>query len=155
MKPRMQNVTSISYLKYMIASPINIWWALVTGIIVPLIGWYVLPSETIALSKIWFVGIIVALMLLLLVTVAVLFGSWSIYLNEHENIKVSNIVKDSGEHIFLLEGIKNVELGSIFEIYRIRESLESPMGLIEVKHKKEYVFSSHQSASINPFRGVS
>ncbi len=123
------------YLSSMLTTPISGWWALITGAI-SLIAWVVTPSDTITVSKVLFLIIIVVVSFILFVGSSVAYKGWILY-SERNNVYVTQTVEYENERVFLLRGMQNVQLGSVLEVYRKKEALEVPIGLIEVTHEKE------------------
>jgi hypothetical protein len=59
-----------------------------------------------------------------------------IFYNSFEKIFVSQIVRIENEQIFLLDSPRECKVGTLLEIFRIMESIEVPIGLLEVTHVK-------------------
>jgi hypothetical protein len=119
----------------MLITPISGWWALITGAI-SLIAWVITPSDTISVSKVLFLIIIVIVSFIVWVGFSVALNGWKLY-SERNNVYITQTVEYENERVFLLKGMQNVRPGSVLEVYRKIEALEVAIGLIEVFHEKE------------------
>jgi hypothetical protein len=118
----------------MLRSSIATWWGVATGLI-GIIS-FTLLSEVVNVNRLWITAIILSISFFIFIAVSILIRSWSLYLNSN-TATIKQIVKAENEHIFLLEGIENIKIGILLEVYRIREYVEVPIGLIEVSHQRE------------------
>jgi len=118
----------------MLRSSVASWWGVATGL-VGIIS-FTLLSEEVSINRLWLTGIILAISFFIFIAVSVLIRSWSLYFNSNTAI-IKQIVRADNEHIFLLEGLENSKIGILLEVYRVRESVEVPIGLIEVSHQRE------------------
>jgi hypothetical protein len=124
----------ISYLEFMLKSPIATWWAVATGLI-GVISFLVL-SSTAQISRIWLTVIIFGSSLCLFTGVSALLKAWPLW-RKSSAAAVRQIVRAEKEHVFLLEGLSDSRIGLMLEIYRTRESVEVPIGLIEITHQRD------------------
>jgi len=124
----------LTYLIYMLRSSIASWWAVATGLIG--IVSFTFLSEQVILNRVWVTAFILSISFFIFIAVSVLIRAWSLYLNS-TTATIKQIVKADNEHVFLLEGIENIKMGILLEVYRLRESVEVPIGLIEVSHQRE------------------
>lgn len=146
--PSSSERTLISYLSYMLKSPIITWWGAATALI-EIIG-FVLINDSVTLNKLWLLIIIFAVSFSLFVGFSVLFRGWSLYREMHRNIRVSNIVRIENEQVFVLDGCEGFSTGSVFEVYRVSESVEVPIGFIELVHQREDRLMQAKSVWIMP-----
>lgn len=124
----------LSYLTFMLRSSVASWWGIATGLIG--IVSFTLLSKEVSINRLWLTAIILAISFFIFITVSILIRSWSLYFNSN-TATIKQIVRADHELIFLLEGLGNSKTGSLLEVYRVRESIEVPIGLIEVSHQKE------------------
>jgi hypothetical protein len=52
-------------------------------------------------------------------------------------VRIKEIVRVDGEQVFVLEQSSNSKVGIVLEIFRIRESVEISIGLMEITHERE------------------
>lgn len=124
-----------SYLSYMFSSPIASWWALVTGGI-SIIAWVFIPGDLVSINKFLFLGIFVLTSFVLFIGASVVYKAWPLF-SERGDIRVTQIVSHENDRVFILKCSQTLKLGYVFEVYRKQESLEVPIGFIEVTHEKE------------------
>ena len=89
------------------------------------------------LNKIWLIPLLFIVSLSLFIGVTVLLKGWTIYSRAYEGINVSHIVKVENEQVFLLKGLRNKSIGTVFEVRRITEGVDIPIGFIEITHLKD------------------
>lgn len=124
-----------SYLSYMLSSPTASWWALVTGGI-SLVAWVFIPGDVVSINKFLFLGIFVLTSFVLFVGTSVVYKGWPLF-SERGDVRVTQIVSHESDRVFLLKCRQALKLGYVFEVYRKQESIEIPIGFIEVTHEKE------------------
>lgn len=122
------------YLEYMLKTPITGWWAVATGLL-GIIS-FALLSPTVSIGRVWLTVIIFGCSLFLFTGISVLFKGWPLWRSPGAT-RIKKIVHADGEHVFLLEQLSNGKVGLVLEIYRIREAVEMPIGLLEVTHERE------------------
>lgn len=66
----------------------------------------------------------------------VVYRGWSVFSRANENIHITEIVRVDNDQFFLLECQHTYKIGSMFEVYRIQESVEIPIGFIETTHER-------------------
>jgi hypothetical protein len=124
-----------SYLELILASSITVWWAVATGVI-EMLG-FGLVSDTIVLSKWWFLLAVLVVSFSLLMGFLVLYKAWPLYSKTYDRITISQIVRVDDEQVFLLEGLHGFKIGSMFEVYRKTKGVEISIGFIQVTHQRE------------------
>ena len=124
----------ITYLKDILKSPITTWWGSVTFII-EILG-FVLISNFVTLSKLWLLILIFIVSFSIFVSVLVLIKGWEIY-SRSGRFRVSRIVRVDNVQIFELEGFVILRVGTILEIFRTIEQIETSIGFIEIVHQRE------------------
>lgn len=112
----------------------HIWWGIVTSII-EVMG-FVLVSDDVTLSKLWLLILIFIVSFSLFISVLVLLKGWEIY-SRSNRFRVSRIIRVDNEQVFELEGFALLNVGTILEIFRTIEKIETSIGFIEVVHQRE------------------
>ena len=118
----------------MLKTPVSVWWAIATGLI-GIISFSIL-SPTVSISRIGLILIIFACSLCLFIGVSVLFKGWPLW-RASGAARIKEIVRADGEHVFVLEQAGNSKVGFVIEVFRIREAVEIPIGLLEITHERE------------------
>jgi hypothetical protein len=118
----------------MLRTPVSTWWVVATGLI-SVISFSVL-SPTVSVSRTWLTIIIFSCSLCLLIGLSVLFKGWPLWRTSGA-ARIKEIVRTEGEHVFVLEELNNSKVGLVLEVYRIREAIEIPIGLLEITHERE------------------
>jgi hypothetical protein len=138
-KPNMNQVNNnrsrlMAYLEFMFISPITTWWGAVTfGLEVIA---FLFLGETITIDRI---GILVLLFLVsfsLFVSFLVIYRGWSVFSQANEDIHITEIIRVDNVQFFLLQCPHPYKIGSMFEVYRRQESVEIPIGFIEITHER-------------------
>jgi hypothetical protein len=124
-----------SYLGYMLKTPLATWWGAAT-FAMEVMG-FLIAGPVISLSRLWLLPTVFLVSFSLFVGVLVLCKGWFLYSGLFETIRVKQVICVEGEQIFLLEGLHRFHLGSLFELHRIRESVELPIGLIAATRENE------------------
>jgi hypothetical protein len=133
--PKTRNPTLGSYLSFMFISPITTWWGAVTfGL--ELIAFLVV-KDTVVLDKITVLILLIVDSFFFFVGLLIIFRGWSIYSRAFEKISIDNIIKVDNEQFFLLDCPRSFKTGSMFEVYRKKESIEIPIGFIEITHERQ------------------
>jgi hypothetical protein len=123
-----------AYLEFMFISPITTWWGAVTfGL--ELIAFLFL-SETITINRIGILVLLFFVSFSLFVCFLVVYRGWSVFSLANENIRIAEIIRVDNEQFFLLQCPHSFKIGSMFEVYRRQESVEIPIGFIEIMHER-------------------
>ena len=125
----------IAYLSFVLKSPISTWWGLATALI-GIVG-FTLTDQNIQINRLWLLVLIFIASFSLYVGFHVFYKGWQLYASNKEKIEIIEIVRAGGEHVFLLDCPASHRIGSFLEVYRVKESIEIPIGFIETFHKKE------------------
>jgi hypothetical protein len=124
-----------SYLRSMLRSPIATWWGAATTLIE--IASFVLIRDSVTFNKLCLLLIIFAVSFSLFVGFSVLVRGWFLYKEMRRDIHISKIVRIENEQVFILDGCQGLTAGSVFEVYRVSESVEVPIGFIEAVHQRD------------------
>jgi hypothetical protein len=124
-----------SYLRFILSSPISVWWGVATAVI-EMVS-FGLVSDTIALSKWWLLIVILIVSFSTLIGFLVVWKAWPLYSRTYERIAISQIVHVDDEHVFLLEGLRSFKQGSMFEVYRTTEDVDVSIGLVQATFQQE------------------
>ena len=123
-----------AYLEFMFISPVTTWWGAATfGLEVIA---FLFLGQTITINRI---GILVLLFLVsfsLFVSFLVMYRGWSVFSRANENIRITEIVRVDNDQFFLLECHQAYNIGYMFEVYRRQESVEIPIGFVEITHER-------------------
>lgn len=122
------------YLGFIFKSPVTTWWGAVTFCLEVIA--FLFLGQTIILNR---VGILILLFIVsfsLFVSCMVVFRGWSLYSRAYDKILVTEIIRVENEQFFMLECHQAYKIGSMFEIYRKLESVEIPIGFIEITHER-------------------
>lgn len=122
-----------SYFEYMLKSSIAIWWVLATALI-DILSFILLPN-LIPVTRIWFLVLIFLVSFSLLASVVIFYKGWLLY--SQKNARIVQYSTEDNERIFILDGLHNIETGSLLEIFRIREGVHIPIGFIEITLRRE------------------
>jgi hypothetical protein len=135
MSPKVKNPSMVrSYLDFMFISPITTWWGAVTFGLELLA--YLLLGQTVILNRF---GVLILLFIVsfsLFIGFMVVYRGWLVYSRTLENIHITQIVRVDNEQFFLLESQHEYKIGSMFEVYRKKESVEIAIGFIETTHER-------------------
>lgn len=135
------------YLEHMLKTPLTAWWAVATGL-VGIVSFAVL-SPTVSIGRVWLIVIIFACSLCLFIGVSVLFKGWLLWRTSGA-ARIKEIVRADGEQVFVLEQAGNSKLGVVLEVFRIREAVEIPIGLLEITHEREDGFLQAKALWLMP-----
>jgi hypothetical protein len=123
------------YLEFIFISPVTTWWGAIT-ILLDIIAFLFL-GQTITINRIWILIMLFFISFCLFVGVSVVYRGWSVFSQSSENIRITEIIRVENDQFFLLECNRKYKIGSMFEVYRIQESVEIPIGFIEIDHEKD------------------
>ena len=123
-----------AYLEFMFISPVTTWWGAVTfGLEVIA---FLFLGQTITINRIGILVLLFVVSFSLFVSFLVVYRGWSIFSGAIENIKITEIVRVDNDQFFLLQCRHSYKIGSMFEVYRRQESVEIPIGFIEITHER-------------------
>lgn len=131
----------------MLKTPVTAWWAVATGL-VGIVSFAVL-SPTVSIDRVWLIIIIFVCSLCLFVGVSVLFKGWPLWRTSGA-ARIKEIVRADGEHVFVLEQAGNSKVGFVLEVFRVREAVEIPIGLLEITHEREDGFLQAKALWLMP-----
>ena len=123
----------VGYLSFIFKTPLAAWWASAAGLLG--IIRFILLTPTVSLGRVSLTAIIFSSSLFLFVAVSIMFKAWPLY-TQRRRQTVTQIVKADNECVFLVDGLGDAGVGTLLEIYRKRESIEVPIGFIEVTHQR-------------------
>jgi hypothetical protein len=124
-----------AYLEFMLKSPLSVWWAAATFAAEILVS--LLPSGVIDLPILLLAGTVFLVSLCVYVSSVALYKGWVLYSRASNTISVLEMARDDNGHVFVLEDCPALELGSVLEVHRRRESVEIPVGFIESDLRRE------------------
>jgi hypothetical protein len=125
----------LSYIKFLIISPISTWWGAFT-ILVEILG-FILINETITIGRAWLLILLFVFSTSLFVGVTVLIRGWIIFSKAQERIHVTQITRVDDDQYFILDCPSHFKIGSLLEVYRVTESVEVSIGFIEITHLRD------------------
>jgi hypothetical protein len=131
----------------MLKTSVTTWWAVATGL-VGIVSFAVL-SPTVSIERVYLIFIIFVCSLCLFVGVSVLFKGWSLW-RASGAARIKEIVRADGEQVFVLEETGNSKVGVVLEVFRIREAVELPIGLLEITHEREDGFLQAKALWLKP-----
>jgi len=131
----------------MLKTPVTTWWAVATGM-VGIIG-FVLLAPTVSIGRVYLIVIIFICSLCLFIGISVLFKGWSLW-RISGAARIKEIVRADGEQVFVIEETGNSKVGGVLEIFRIREAIEIPIGLLEITHEREDGFFQAKALWLMP-----
>jgi hypothetical protein len=135
------------YLEHMLKTPVTAWWAVATGL-VGIVSFVVL-SPTVSIDRVWLIVIIFVCSLCLFIGVSVLFKGWPMW-RTLGAARIKEIVRADGEQVFVLEQAGNSKVGVVLEVFRVREAVEIPIGLLEITHEREDGFLQAKALWLMP-----
>lgn len=123
------------YLSFLLKSPLATWWAVATA----LVGFagFILTGPNIQLDRLWILAIIFTVSFSLFVGFQVFIKGWKLFALNRQKIEIIDIIRADGEQVFVLDCPPFHRIGSFLEVYRVKESIEIPIGFIETFHQKE------------------
>jgi hypothetical protein len=124
-----------TYFEFMLKSPLVVWWAGATFAAEMLVS--LLPGGAIQVPKVWLVVAVFFVSLSIFVGFIVLYKGWMLYSRAYEAPNILEIARDDEGHVFILESQSKLEIGSVLEIHRMRESAEVSVGFIEVALRRD------------------
>lgn len=123
-----------AYLEFMFISPVTTWWGAVTFFLEVIA--FLFLGQTVILDRIGVLVLLFVVSFCLFVGFLVVYRGWSVFSQANENIHITDIVRVGNDQFFLLECQHTYKIGSMFEVYRIQESVEIPIGFIEITHER-------------------
>lgn len=130
-----KSVTRRAYLEFMLKSPLSVWWAGATFAAEMLVS--LLPSGVVQLPKVGLAVVVFLVSLCVFVSSIVLYKGWVLYSQAYDTVNILEITRADNEHVFIMESRSNLEVGSVLEVHRTRESVEVPIGFIEIVLRRE------------------
>jgi len=123
-----------SYLEFMFISPVTTWWGAITfGLEVMA---FLLLGQTVTLNRIGILVLLFGVSFSLFVGLMVVYRGWSVFTKAYENIRITQIVRIENEQYFILDCPHSFKIGTMFEVYRKKETVEIPIGFIEITHER-------------------
>jgi hypothetical protein len=123
-----------TYLEFMFISPVTTWWGAITFFLEVIA--FLFLGQNITLNRVGVLVLLFAVSFSLFVGFLVVYRGWSVFSRANENIHITEIVRVANDQFFLLECQHTYKIGSMFEVYRIQESVEIPIGFIEITHER-------------------
>lgn len=123
------------YLAFLFKSPLTTWWGVATALVG--VVSFTLTNQNLTINRLWILLIIFIVSFSLFVGFQVSVKAWKLYVSSNQQINIIEVIRADDEQIFLLDCPPFHKVGSFLEIYRVKESIEIPIGFIETFHQKE------------------
>jgi hypothetical protein len=143
----------IQYIEFLFGSFIKGWWAAFTGA-ASILSWFAFPDKDITINKLWVSISILIFSTVIFLCISIFLQSWKLFTGEYiKKIKVDGLLRGDEidkKHIFLLNSASGIPIGSLMEVYGIKNQLEVPVALIEVDHRRDDGITQANALWISP-----
>jgi hypothetical protein len=116
----------IQYIEFLFGSFIKGWWAAFTGV-ATILSWFAFPDKDITINKLWVSISILIFSTVIFLCISIFLQAWKLFTGEYiKKIKVDGLLRSDEiekKHIFLLKSASEIPIGSLMEVYGIKNQL--------------------------------